>query len=100
MKLKPGTRLESQTGDGTFIVVRAPGEEIDLRCGGHPLSEAGTRGERMPITLSGDASLLGKRYADEDLGLELLCTKAGSGALTVGDTPLLIKSAKPLPASD
>ena len=29
----------------------------------------------------GDGPLLGKRYADEELGLELLCTRAGDGAL-------------------
>ena len=31
---------------------------------------------------------LGKRYADDELGLELLCTKAGEGSISVGETPL------------
>jgi hypothetical protein len=48
----------------------------------------------------GDGPLLGKRYADDDLGLELLCTRAGTGALTVDGRPLLLKGAKPLPSSD
>ena len=48
----------------------------------------------------GDGPLLGKRYADDDLGLELLCTRAGTGALTVDGRPLLVKGAKPLPSSD
>jgi hypothetical protein len=43
---------------------------------------------------------MGKRYADDDLGLEVLCTKPGPGSLSVGDTPLPVKGAKPLPASD
>jgi hypothetical protein len=43
---------------------------------------------------------LGKRYADEALGLELLCTKAGEGSISVGDAILEVKGAKPLPASD
>jgi hypothetical protein len=43
---------------------------------------------------------LGKRYADDDLGLELLCTKAGEGSLSVGEGILAVKGAKPLPASD
>jgi hypothetical protein len=47
-----------------------------------------------------DGTLLGKRYADEDLGVEVLCTKAGTGTLALDGTPLPIKAAKPLPASD
>jgi hypothetical protein len=43
---------------------------------------------------------LGKRYSDDDLGIELLCTKAGEGSLSVGETVLAVKGAKPLPASD
>ena len=43
---------------------------------------------------------LGKRYADDELGLELLCTKAGEGSISVGETVLVVKGAKPLPASD
>jgi hypothetical protein len=47
-----------------------------------------------------DGTLLGKRYADEALGIEVLCTKAGAGTLCIGDTVLARKDAKPLPASD
>jgi hypothetical protein len=43
---------------------------------------------------------LGKRYTDEAGTLELLCTKGGPSALSVGDTPLQLKDAKPLPSSD
>ena len=43
---------------------------------------------------------LGKRYADDELGLELLCSKAGEGSLSVGEAVLDVKGAKPLPASD
>jgi hypothetical protein len=45
-------------------------------------------------------SLLGKRYSDDELGLELLCTKGGEGTLAVNGTPLPLRDAKPLPASD
>ena len=48
----------------------------------------------------GDGPQLGKRYAEEDLGLELLCTRAGSGALTANGAALALKGAKPLPSSD
>ena len=40
---------------------------------------------------------LGKRYADDDLGLELLCTKAGEGSISVGETVLEVKGGKALP---
>jgi hypothetical protein len=100
MELKPGARLESATCDAQVVVVKAPGGEVDVRCGGEPMRELGTGGDRSPITNQGEPTLLGKRYADDELGLELLCTKAGDGSLSIGDTPLLVKGAKPLPSSD
>jgi hypothetical protein len=102
MELKPGLRLESATCDTQVVVVKAPPDatDVDARCGGHPMRVVGTGGERLPVTGEGEATLLGKRYADEDLGLELLCTQGGEGALSVGDQPLLVKGAKPLPSSD
>ena len=102
MDLKPGSRLESATCDTQVVVVKAPsgGGDVDLRCGGEPLREMGAGGDRLPISFEGEATLMGKRYADDDLGLELLCTKPGTGALSIGDQPLPIKGAKPLPSSD
>jgi hypothetical protein len=102
MLLKPGLRLESATCDAQVVVVKAPKDQpdVDLRCGGEPMRELGTGGDRLPVTAEGEATLLGKRYADEELGLEVLCSQAGEGALTVGTTPLLVKGAKPLPSSD
>ena len=46
-----------------------------------------------------DGTLMGKRYVD-DGGAEVLVTKAGKGTLSIGSTPLSLKEAKPLPASD
>jgi hypothetical protein len=100
VQLKPGTRLESTTCATQVVVVRAPADDVDVRCGGEPMQAVGTGGERRPMVGSGDPTLTGKRYADEDLGLELLCTAAGDGWLSVGDRPLLVKGAKPLPSSD
>jgi hypothetical protein len=45
-------------------------------------------------------ALLGKRYSDDELGLELLCTKGGQASISVGQAVLTVKGAKPLPASD
>ena len=102
MQLKAGSRLQSAVCDTQAIVVRAPKDEVDLRCGGHPLVAQGTE---KPAGLAIDAahsggSLMGKRYADEALGLEVLITKAGAGSLSIGAEPLLQKDAKPLPSSD
>jgi hypothetical protein len=102
MQLRPGLKLHSAVCDAQVVVVKAPAEPVELGCGGSPLLEAGeepSSAATLDPTL-GDAPLLGKRYADEELGLELLCTKAGKGALTVDGRPLAIKGAKPLPSSD
>ncbi|MEZ5140446.1 MAG: hypothetical protein R2702_15380 [Acidimicrobiales bacterium] len=102
MELKPGLRLESATCDTQVVVVKAPKDvaDVDVRCGGEPMRELGAGGDRLPVAGEGDATLLGKRYEDAGLGLELLCTQGGDGALTVGEAPLLVKGAKPLPSSD
>ena len=102
MELRPGLRLESATCDTQVVVVKAPKDtaEVDVRCGGAPMREHGTGGDQVAITVEGEPTLLGKRYANEDLGVELLCTQGGAGALSVGDTSLLVKGAKPMPSSD
>jgi len=102
VQLKPGSRLESATCDAQVVVVKPPkdGADVDLRCGGEPMRELGAGGDRLPISFAGDGTLLGKRYADEELGLELLCSAAGAGTLSIGDVALPVKGAKPLPSSD
>jgi hypothetical protein len=102
MKLRPGQKLHSAVCDAQVVVVRAPSTEVEVGCGGWPLLDEGQEPDGVPqidATL-GDGPLLGKRYADEELGLELLCTRPGKGALTVDGRPLLVKGAKPLPSSD
>ncbi len=98
--LKPGARLRSVTCTTEVVVVRVGGE--DLRCGGQPMAEAGSPGSPGADPAAGfdSGTELGKRYTDEESGLEVLCTKAGAGSLSLGDTLLVIKGAKPLPSSD
>ncbi len=102
MELRPGLRLESTTSETQVVVVKAPkpAADVDLRCGGQPMREIDPAGERLPSDAEGEPALLGKRYSDDDLGLEVLCTQGGAGPLTVGERPLLVKGAKPLPSSD
>ncbi len=104
MELRPGLRLESATCDTQVVVVRAPKDpiDVDLRCGGVPLRNLGAPGDRIPAsgTDSGTGTAIGKRYVQEDIGLEVLCTRGGEGSLTVGDETLTVRGAKPLPSSD
>ena len=103
MKPRVGQTLVSTVDSTTVIVVRCPDEDLEITCGGAPMVDAkdpsaGTKSTPDPAQMGG--SQLGKRYADDELGIELLCTKAGDGTLAVNGTPLPLKGAKPLPASD
>lgn len=102
MELKPGARLRSATDDTEVVIVKAPAGAVDLRCGGHPMVPLDTpAGDRLAVEAGFDEGCqIGKRYADEELGVEVLCTKAGAASLSVGDQRLPTKGAKPLPSSD
>ncbi len=102
--IKNGTRLQSQVCDTQVIVVRSADSLDDLRIGGAPVVPVGTEGPGVDANLTlddslADGNLMGKRYVD-DGGAEILVTKAGKGTISVGTTPLALKEAKPLPASD
>lgn len=104
MRLRPGSRLRSTRCETEVVVVRAPESDVDVRCGGDPMVPLGTP---LSPAVAGDVGdpdvtgcLVGKRYGDEDLGLELLCTKGGKGSLAVGDRPLQLRKPKILPSSD
>ena len=103
MKPRVGQTLASPVDTTTVIVVRAPDADVELTCAGVPLYDAkaggaAPEGEADPAQLGG--SQLGKRYAYDELSLELLCTKGGQGTLAVNGTPIPLCDAKPLPASD
>lgn len=99
--IKNGSRLQSQVCDTQVIVVRSADSLDDLRAGGAPLIPIGeTPDDSLALDDSlANGTLMGKRYVDEG-GAEVLVTKAGKGTLSIGATPLSIKEAKPLPASD
>ena len=98
--IKNGTRLQSQVDETQVIVVRAADSLDDLRCGGTPMVALDAeRSGAAPDPAFSDGTAMGKRYVD-DGGAEVLVTKAGHGTLAVGETPLSLKEAKPLPASD
>ena len=101
VELKPGSRLKSAVCTTEVIVVKSPGGEVDVRCGGAPMVAADQDPPGGAIADGADGgTALGKRYTDEAETVELLCTKAGDGALGIGDALLALKESKPLPASD
>jgi hypothetical protein len=100
--LKPGTRWASQVCDTEVVVVRAGTSVVSLECGGHamiPVGDAPAPGLAVDPSFS-EGTLIGKRFADPDSGVELLVTKAGVGTLAVDGTRIPAKDAKPLPSSD
>jgi hypothetical protein len=101
VQVKAGTRLKSAVDETQVVVVRAPAGEVELTCGGAPmvaLDAEVSGGELDPSQAEG--TLLGKRYAEEEVGIELLCTKAGQGSLWLNGAPMVLKVAKALPSSD
>lgn len=101
MKLNVGLALYSTVDSTAVIVVRTSDADVTVTCGGAEMTtDKPAADASAPTAPSPDGTLLGKRYTDEELGLELLCTKGGPGALAVNGSPLEIKQAKPLPASD
>lgn len=103
--LRPGDQLASTGCTARVVVIRAPaGARPVITCGGGPMvPAAGAPRPPGPRTASGEAdfgTLIGKRYVNADETLELLCVSSGAGALGCEGTPLRVKAAKPLPASD
>lgn len=101
MEVRPGMRLRSIVCDTEVVIVRAAEPTVDLRCGGHPMYPVPGDAPLDELAIAETSgTLLGKRYAHEATGLEVLCTKAGAGGLTVGTEAVPVKTAKPLPSSD
>lgn len=105
MNLRPGLRVTSRVDETTMVVIRAPADDVLLTCGGVEMVSDQDKAvsdfaEPDPEQMSDDATLLGKRYALDSPPVELLCTKPGKGTIAVDGVPVMLKQAKPLPASD
>jgi hypothetical protein len=102
VKITAGSRWRSAVDTTEVVVVRAPSDETSLECGGLEMVAVGTEvsanGGIHPDHSGG--TQLGKRYCDDEAGLEVLCTKAGDGSLALAGKALGLKEAKPLPSSD
>lgn len=102
MPINAGSRLKSAVCDTQVVVVRAPASDVDLTCGGVPMLalDAEPVAGAVLDPAHAEGTLLGKRYASDEIGIELLCTKAGQGSLWLNGQPLGLKQAKALPSSD
>ncbi|WP_426571489.1 hypothetical protein [Aquihabitans sp. McL0605] len=102
IEAKPGARVRSAVCDAEAVIVKAPAGDLDLRCGGaamHGPDEAAADGAVLVAGFD-TGCLIGKRYVDATGDIEVLCTKSGTSALSLGDEVLVLKDAKPLPSSD
>jgi len=108
VELKPGSRWRSAVCDTEVVVVRAPAGPVTFRIGGAGVfpADAGRdspsrdRGGAQPYAALAGGTLLGKRYADEATGLQVLCVKPGDGTITVDGRPAAVVTPRQLPASD
>ena len=100
MQLKPGARFRSVASSTEVIIVRCTDVDIELKCGGQAMVPAGTNVTIETIDDSGEQILPGKRYVDETLEVEVLCTKGGGGDLEYQGRRLRMRDVKPLPSSD
>jgi len=98
MELKPGLKLKSAGTTAEFIVIRGSGGDLELTCGGAPLTADGS-GAAVAAGGAGEL-LIGKRYSDDEGSVELLCTRSGPGPLLLDGRALEAKAAKALPSSD
>ncbi|MEX1217194.1 MAG: hypothetical protein WEA11_01585 [Acidimicrobiales bacterium] len=101
MDIKAGSRLACPECSVELVVVRPPSAAVVLSCGGVAVVEASAdRPGGGHGGGSGEGTLVGKRYADEESGIEVLCAKPGPGTLAADGREVPIKGAKPLPSSD
>lgn len=103
MQIGPGTRLRCIECTTEIIVIRSPAHDVSIMCDGHPMTAlddvVGSPTSEVRLE-AGRGTQLGKRYADEEAGLEVLCTKAGAGNLSCAGKELTVRLPQPLPSSD
>jgi hypothetical protein len=101
MEMRPGSRWHMSGATTEVVVIRSPTDPVTLSCAG--LAMEPLTADRPNAELGGApeaATLIGKRYVDQESGLEVLCTRSGPGPLTAEGRLLAMKTPKPLPSSD
>ena len=69
-------------------------QSVMWRGGVEMIAPTATGSGQLDAAQSG-GTLIGKRYVDAAESIELLCTKAGAGSLSIGPEVLTIRNAKP-----
>ena len=85
--MKPGTRLRSAVDDTELIVVKGSDDnDIELRCGGHPVIEhGGGRADGLePGRGPPQRDAVGKRYTDAEATMSC-CARRAERSLSIGD---------------
>lgn len=104
MELKPGSRWQSVCCTTQAVVVKVPEGDHVLACGGHAMVPFTMGGEvsptESPLEGFAEGTVMGKRYRDDERGVEILCTKAGEGSLSLDGIVVPAADTKALPASD
>jgi len=96
--MKPGTKLKSAVCDTEVMIIR--GSDVVVECGGKPMADERPADLADVDPAFAEGTNIGKRYVDDAGTVELLCTKAGKGSLSIAGVALKTKDAKPLPSSD
>ena len=98
--LTPGTRLKSTVCTTEIMIIAAPSEDVEIKCGGEPMSQGEDGNGGSVHQDHADGSVIGKRYTNEEGSLEVLCVKAGEGSLWAGGAAMKVKGATKLPKTD
>lgn len=94
-----GKRYVVPGGVAEFIVTK--GGNGELRCGDVPMQIRGQEDPNVTVYTTGmEVVQLGKRYRDEQTGIEVLVVKPGPCALNVDGRPMELLQPKVLPSAD
>lgn len=97
---KAGTKLNSAVCDTQIMILRVPGDDMEISCGGTPMQSDEVTDKGAVDGAFAGGTLPGKRYVDDAETMEFLCTRGGEGTISVNGIALDIKQAKRLPSSD
>ncbi len=98
MPVAPGARLRNNSSACEVVVVKAPTQAGELSCAGVIMTTEAREGSATAG--AGEVIALGKRYSNDEVGIEVLVVAPGEGPLTFEGAELTQKQATALPASD
>lgn len=100
MRLKPGAKFSCSNCSTEIVVIRPGAVVVVLTCSGAPFIEGGQPPRDQQAAQETMGTYLGKRYANPELQLEVLCVRSGIGVVEANGKALTIMEPKRLPTSD